>query len=355
MRTQFIDHQQLVRFSTDLFVAVGVPPADAEFTATTLVEAELRGIYSHGVIRLQSIYLEDLAQGRTNPRPKIKVVTEGPSYALLDGDRGLGQVVAKLATESAIAKAAAAAVGVVGVRNATHFGAAAYWPVMAAERGMIGFACSNGPGVNTVPYGGVEPAQGNLPLAWAIPAGDEFPIVLDMATGVAAMGKVAMAALRGEAIPLGWGVDKEGEDTTDPNKVTAILPAAGPKGYALGVVIDSLAGSLTGGLPSILKLQSGAPPDSIGSSGLFFLAIDVQAFIPLEAFRRTVDVHSQLMRKIKPRKGVDRIYMPGEIEWLNKQRRLAEGIPVREEEMGVLTKMGSDYGVVAPWIAEGTR
>ncbi len=249
----------------------------------------------------------------------------------------------------AIEKARSSAVGAVTARRSRHFGAAAFWTMMAADQGLIGFTCSNGPGMNTAPYGGIEPSQGNLPLSWAVPAGREFPILLDMATGVVAFGKIAMAQVRNESIPLGWAIDEDGNDTTDPSKVKSVLPAGGPKGYGLGVILDSLASSLSGGMPSIVQINEGAEDGFADSSSHFFLAIDVRQFISAEEFEKTVDSHMRLLRKIRPRKGFDRVYAPGEIEWLTKEKRLAEGIPFRPEELAILEKMARDHEVRVPW------
>ncbi len=349
MTDRLIERDPLARFSAALFEAVGVPPDDALFAAGTLVEADLRGVYSHGTVRLQPKYLQELASGKINPTPAISVAREGPGFAVVDGDGGMGQLVSRTAMGLAVDKARSNAVGAVVARRSRHYGAAAFWSMMAAHQGMIGFTCSNGPGVNTAPYGGIEPSQGNLPLSWAVPADREFPILLDMATGVVAFGKIAMAQIRSESIPSGWAIDEEGNDVTDPGKAAAVLPAGGPKGYGLGVILDSLAGSLSGGMPSIVRLDEGTDDRSADASNHFFLAIDVRQFIPLDEFEKTVDSHVRLLRGIRPREGFDRVYAPGEIEWLTKEKRLTGGIPFRPEELAVLEKMGRDYGVLALW------
>ncbi len=320
----------------------------ARFSAA-LFEADLRGVYSHGAVRLQPKYLQELASGKIKPSPAISVAREGPGFAVVDGDGGMGQLVSRAAMGLAIEKARSTAVGAVTARHSRHYGAAAFWSMLAADQGMIGFTCSNGPGVNTAPYGGIEPSQGNLPLSWAVPAGREFPIMLDMATGVVAFGKIAMAQIRNESIPLGWAIDEAGNDVTDPAKAAAVLPAGGPKGYGLGVILDSLAGSLSGGMPSIVRMDESTDDQSANASNHFFLAIDVSKFISIDEFKKTVDSHVRLLRGIRPRKGVDRVYAPGEIEWLTKEQRLAEGIPFRSEELAVLEKMGRDHGVRPPW------
>lgn len=349
MATSIIDPAGLRGFSAGLFEAVGMPAAAAAVVATSLVEADLRGIYSHGVVRLQPRYLEELRDGLTNPTPAIKTLRDSPAHALLDGDRGQGQVVSHRAMTLAIEKARIGTIGVVGVRNSRHFGAAAHWALMAASENMIGFVCSNGSRLTAAPFGGVEAAQGNMPMSYAIPNGDRDPVLLDMATGAAAMGKVSMARIRGESIPLGWAIDEAGNETTDPHAVSAILPAGGPKGYSIGVVLDILAGTLTGALPSSIK---GLDPD-IGAggndSGHFFMAINIEGFVPLAEFAATMSEHSRILHEVKPRPGFDRVNLPGEIEWATRTERLAGGIPFQEQELTILLKMGETFGVAPTW------
>ncbi len=349
MTTTLISSGVLRGFSARLFEAVGLPAGGAEITAASLVEADLRGIYSHGVIRLQPTYLDEIRDGHTNATPDIKPVRDSAAHALLDGDRGQGQVVSHRAMSLAIEKARATTVGIVGVRNSRHFGAAAYWSLMAASENMIGFACSNGSLLTAAPFGGLEAAQGNMPMSYAVPTGDGDPLVLDMATGAAAMGKVMMARIRGDSIPTGWAIDEEGRDTTDPHAVSAILPAGGPKGYAIGVVLDILAGTLTGDLPSAMK---GLDPEIAGKgnlSGHFFMAIDIAGFLPVEDFAATMREHARILHAVKPRPGFDQVYLPGELEWRSKARRLAEGIPFQQQELTILQEMSDAFGVPPTW------
>ncbi len=326
-----------------------MPHDDADIAAASLVESDLRGIYSHGVVRLQPRYLEEMRDRHTNPTPDIKVVRDSAAHALLDGDCGPGQVVSHRAMSLAIDKARTTTIGVVGVRNSRHFGAAAHWSTMAANQNMIGFACSNGSLLSAAPFGGIEAAQGNMPMSYAIPNGDSDPVLLDMATGAAAMGKVMMASIRGDSIPLGWAIDAEGRDTTDPNAVAAVLPAAGPKGYSIGVVLDILAGTLTGSLPSAVK---GLDPEIVGKgnqSGHFFMAINIEGFVPVAEFAATMREHTRILHAVKPRPGFDQVYLPGELEWKNKADRMAGGIPFQEQELAVLQEMSAIFRVPPTW------
>jgi LDH2 family malate/lactate/ureidoglycolate dehydrogenase len=349
MTTTNISSTDLRRFSTRLFETVGMPAEDADVAAASLVESDLRGIYSHGVVRLQPPYLEEMRDGHTNPAPDIKVVRDSAAHALLDGDRGQGQVVSHRAMSLAIDKARAATIGIVGVRNSRHFGAAAYWSMMAANQNMIGFATSNGSRLSAAPFGGIEAAQGNMPMSYAIPNGDDDPVLLDMATGAAAMGKVMMASIRGDSIPLGWAIDKDGQDTTDPDAVTAVLPAGGPKGYGIGVVLDILAGTLTGSLPSAIKGLDPEIADKGNQSGHFFMAINIEGFVPVEEFADTMREHTRILHAVKPRPGFDRVYLPGEIEWKTKTDRLAGGIPFQETELAILQEMSDTFSVPITW------
>ncbi len=344
-----IDAAALRRFSAGLFEAVGVPADDAAVVATSLVGADLRGIYSHGVVRLQPRYLEEIRDGHTNATPDIKSLRDSPAHALLDGDRGQGQVVSHHAMGLAIEKARAGAIGVVAVNNSRHFGAAAHWALMAPAEGMIGFACSNGSRLTAAPFGGVEAAQGNMPMAYAIPNANTDPIVLDMATGAAAMGKVSMARIRGDSIPTGWAIDKDGQDTSDPHAVSAILPAGGPKGYSIGVVLDILAGALTGGLPSTIKGLDATIAGQGNHSGHYFMAINIEAFVPLAGFADTMTEHSRILHDVKPRPGFERVNLPGEIEWATHAQRTADGIPFQQQELDVLAKMGDSFNVAPTW------
>jgi ureidoglycolate dehydrogenase (NAD+) len=340
-----LDAGELEEFSTALFAACGVEANGARLTARSLVWADLRGVYSHGVVRLQPNYLKSLKEGAVNPTPNVHLMLDGPAFAVFDGDRGLGQIAAERAVRAAIDKARACGIGLACVRNSRHFGAAAYWPMLAAESGMIGFACSNGGMVNTAPFGGARSAMGNNPHAWVIPAGEDRPVILDMATGVAAMGKVAMARLHGTPLPSGWCLDADGNDTTDPNAAVTMLPAGGPKGYAIGYVLDLLSGSLAGAQTSTVKALGGISGTEAEQTGMTFVVIDVAAVTDVGNFTKSAERTAQLMRETPPRPGFDRVYVPGEIEWSTYDDRIVNGIPTSQAEFGVLEQMAQEHGV----------
>ena len=338
----------LAWLATTLLERVGVPGEDARFAAETLVEADLRGVTSHGTRALPR-YLAALRAGGTRARPDVRIVRQGPAFAVLDGDSGLGQVVAGRAMRLAIDLARRSGLAAVAVANSNHYGAAAFYPMMAAAEGMIGLTTTNGGGKNMAAFGGAEPVVGNSPIAFAAPAGAEPPIVLDMATGVVAQGKIAVAAMRGEKIPLGWGLTAEGEPTDDPTRATIVLPL-GPKGYGLAMMMDVLSGPLHGTLMSVnTQPLAGRGHDRPSGSGHFFLALDVAAFTDLDAFREEVDRAVRAVRRSRRQRGVERVYLPGEIEWNNRQERLARGIPLHPGHAEALARAAAELEAEVPW------
>lgn len=342
---------QLRTLCAAMLEKLDVPAEDAALTAETLVEADLRGVTSHGTRALPR-YLRSIQKGGTKARPDVRVLREGPAFAVMDGGAGLGQVVAHRAMSKAIELAKRSGVGAVAVDNSNHYGAAAYWAMMASSRDMIGVATTNGGGKNMAAFGGAQPVVGNSPLAFAAPSRGEPPIVLDMATGVVAQGKIGVAQMRGEKIPLGWGLTAEGEPTDDPAKATIVLPL-GPKGYGLALMMDVLSGPLRGAVMSVrtggFNLQGDPKPPNAGH---FFLALDVAQFTDLEAFKDEQDEAIRAIRASKPQRGVERVYLPGEIEWNSKLERSKSGIPLHPLHSGALAEMARELKVGVPWSLE---
>lgn len=309
------------RFCCDVLEAVGVPPADASLVAESLTQADASGLGSHGMVRLLPVYVRRLQAGTTRPRPQIVVRQRRPGAALVDGDAGLGQVVGTRAMQLAMDLARACGSGVVGVCRSSHFGTGAFFVRQAVEAGMIGLALTNAP-ANMPPYGGCRRFFGTNPLAIGIPCGEERPVILDMSTSVVARGKIVMMHKAGQSIPPGWALDEEGRPTQDAAAALrgVVLPFAGYKGSGLAFVIDALCGVLTGAAfgPHIVDLYDEG--ERIQNLGHFFAAVDVTPFMPLDEFRMRMD---QLVREVRsqPRQpGVERIFVPGEIE----QERIAE-------------------------------
>ena len=350
-------HEQEINVNADdlqsvcsqLYQKVGVTQKDANTIAEMQVLMDLRGVHSHATRPLPG-YVRGVMNGSVNPTPDIKVLADNPASALLDGDRGLGHLVGFHAMNMAIEKAKAASIGIAVVRNSSHFGAASSHSMRALEHDMIGFATTNGPGVNTAVFGAMTPSIGNNALSYAIPAGEEPSIVLDMACGAVAAGRIGTARIYEEKIPIGWALDANGEDTEDPSKVSVILPAAGPKGSALAIVMDILCGPLGGGLTGIVKqFNPGDAPAEKHATAHFFMAINIIDFTPVDAFKAEIDSQIRLTRQAKPRKGFDRVTLPGEIEWELTQKRRVDGIPLHKSQLENLKNLADELGVQVPW------
>ena len=345
-RTEIVASDALEDAAGGLLEAAGLAPADAHFVAGTLVEADLRGHHSHGVNQLPD-YLGLIGRGAVRARPAIERVSRAGGHALIDGGMGPGQLAAREGMKLAIELARECGVAAVAVRRSSHFGAGAYWVQMASRQGMIGFATSNEAAVAVAPFGGAEPALGNLPFAWAIPAGGAPDIVLDLATGVVADGKLSLARLFGEAIPSSWGVDSAGRPAADPAALHALLPFGGPKGYAINILCDALCGPLSGSEGSTILASD---PEVKGVlSNHFFLAIDVRAFTPLESFVAAVSRQARALRETRPVEGVERVRLPGERAWLTRKERLQYGIPMPRSILARLAEAAASLGFEARW------
>ena len=339
----------LQNLCSHLYQKVGVEESDADTVSEMQVLMDLRGVHSHAT-RAVPRYVRGIINGDINPTPTLQTLEDNPASVLLDGDRGLGHLVGVRAMNLAIEKAKSASIGVAIVRNSNHFGAASSHAIRAVEHNMIGFATTNGLGVNVAVFGASSTSIGNNALAFAIPAGDEPPIVLDMACGAAAAGRIGTASLYEEKIPLGWALDAEGNETDDPGKVAAILPAAGPKGSALAIVMDILCGPLSGGLMGINKqYQPGDAPREKRVSAHFFLAINIASFTAIAEFKAEIDRQIRMTRQATPRSGFTRVTLPGEIESELTQERLANGIPLHREPVRELERLADELDVEIPW------
>jgi LDH2 family malate/lactate/ureidoglycolate dehydrogenase len=352
-----VSAEALREFTAAVLGTYGVPAQDARLAAEVLVHADLMGIDSHGVAHLpwHFGYCRGLEKGIVNATPAPRVLHETPSTALMDGDGGLGVVVAEPAMQLAIAKAEAVGVGMVAMTNSRHFGAAAHWALEAVERGMIGVALTNTVAIVT-PAGGVQRALGTNPIALAAPAGSEHPYLMDIATSVVAGGKLEIAGYKGQRIPHGWAIDADGQDTDDPailGKGGALLPLGGTatgsahKGYALAVVVDILCGILSG------EGHSLALSYTQGEMGHFFLAFRVDAFRPLAEFEADMEAMYRDLRASKSAPGVDRVLIPGEREHAIALERARDGIPLEDRVVEQLTKLGE--GRESPYRPEERR
>ena len=335
-----VQADELREFACTLYRKAGVSREHAELMAELQVETDLRGVYSHGT-RLAPSYIQNILAGDMNPAPEIRVLREGGGYVLFDGDNGLGHVASVVAMRAAIDKAKSTGIAAAGVRNAGHFGAAACFTMMAVEERMIGFATTNTGGASVVAPGGAERVVGNNPLSYALPAGEELPIVLDMACGVSAWGKILTMNMYGQPVPKEWFLDGDGESVTDPSEGHLMMPAAGPKGYGLALVMGILAGPLVGGLMSCHAADE--------PSKHFFIAINVSSFTDFDEYAAEVDRGIRTVHASKTVEGVDRVYLPGEIEWRKREKWIESGIPLHVVHLRSLAEMASRLGVEIFW------
>ena len=327
-----------------LLEGAGVPADQAVLIADACVQADLRGVESHGVLRLPA-YIHQVMHGLMAADTRTALVRDHGATALLDGQGGFGQVAAAEAMRLAVRKAQGYGLAAVGVRNAGHFGMAAYYAMMALPHEAIGIVISNA-APSMAPWGGVEPSLGSNPLCVAIPTGSDTPIVLDMATTVVARGKIRLAAEKGETIPTTWALDSSGRPTQDATAALkgTLLPIGGPKGYGLSLVNDVLAGVLTGSPfgKSIPSVHDTTRPSSVG---FYLQAIEIQMYLPLDDFYARIQ---QLIAEIKGcrrAEGVSRIYLPGEPELERARDRLANGIPVPAILLKGLRDLAADLHV----------
>ena len=343
----------LERFCADIFSAVGVPSEQAVQIAENLVDADLKGIESHGVLRVPQ-YVRRIEAGVVNPNPKVTLQRDAPATAVADGDNGMGQIVSLQAMELVIDKASKGIPAFVAVGNSNHFGAAGYYAERAVGHGMIGIATTIG-GINhMLPWGGAEPMPGNNPFAFALPGGEAGAVVLDMACSVAARGKIMAAAKAGREIPADWSTDAQGRPTTDPVRALEgyLQPVGGAKGYALTLTIGLLSTMLCGaGFGSEVTdwLHDLERPQNIGH---LFGAIPVTCFEDMDVYRARMDKAAQDIRGVKRAPGAEQIYLPGERERLLAAQRRREGLALSAGVASDLEATGARYGVLLRRMSE---
>ena len=349
------DH--LRAFTREVFEQCGVPAPDAVEAADVLISADLRGIDSHGVARLKT-YVDLLHAGRINPRPDVRVVRELPAVATVDGDNGLGLVVGPKANRIALDKADEHGSGWVSVRNTNHFGIAGYYVLKALEGDKIGFAMTNSTSI-VAPLWGAERMLGTNPIATAFPGREEPPIVIDLATSVAPLGKFEIALRKGESVPEGWGIDAQGRPTTNPEAVVsggAILPLGsdrdhgGHKGYCLAAMVDVLtcvlSGANWGPFAPPFMLDQTPPARQVGRGiGHFFGALRIDGFTDPVWFRRQIDHWVRTFRKTRPAPGTDGPLIPGDPERRAEEERRVSGIPLLPPVVADLERVAKTTGV----------
>lgn len=335
-----VDAAGLERLVAGLFARAGLSDTDAAFMGECLVDADLRGVHSHGT-RWAPRYVASLKAGHLNPNARAQVVVDRGATAIVDGDRGVGHIAVKFAMDVAIAKAKQFGNGTVGIRNNSHCGAVAYYAQQAADAGCIGFAATTG-GTMIAPWGGLDRRVGLNPISWAAPTGKGFSYNLDMAPSVVAGSKIEMARDRGEPIPADWGYDSEGNPTTDPS---AIMPGGGTlagvggyKGVGLGVAADILCSILPAG-----RYHEGKDPTHGG--GMIVQAIDIEHFQPLEEFTGRMDRMVDYYKSGRRKPGVEDVYLPGELESGRAGVRTSAGIPLDQPTRAALRAAADEAGL----------
>lgn len=336
-------HNDVKDLSRNVFLAIGASAEHAEMAAEILTSAELRGIPSHGIMRLVD-YVRLWEEGRLNATPNIRVVHETPSTALIDGDRGAGLVVGQIAMQYAIEKAQIAGTGWVAVNNSNHYGIAGFHAMKALKHDMIGLTMTNA-NPSVAPTYSVETLLGTNPIAVVVPADKQPPFVADFATSPVARGKIVIAMKKGEKLPYGFVQDKFGNPSTDPNVLKdngALVPLGcdsvhgSHKGYCLGAIVDILSGVLPGAsfgpwVPPISSYQ-GVMDDMPGAgTGHFFGAMRIDAFQPAEQFKQKMDVWIERFRNSTTVVGKDRVLIPGDPERENEEHYTRDGIPLVDE------------------------
>jgi LDH2 family malate/lactate/ureidoglycolate dehydrogenase len=336
----------LEAFVARTLAAVGLPAPDAEQVARLIILADLRGSDGHGIFRLPQ-YVRRIRAGGTNVQPNIRAVQETVATALVDGDNGMGHLVMQFAAQVAIRKAERVGVSWVGVRQSNHAGPAALYAMMPLERDMIGIYIAVGSANHMPPWGGMELLLSTNPIAFAIPALEEPPIVLDIATSVTAYGKVKTKAQRGEPMPEGWMIDALGNSLTDPRRAEEgfLLPIGGYKGYGLALVFGLLAGTLNGAAFGRDVIDFNKDDTTPTNTGQVIVALDITRFSPVEAFKRKVDEVIRDFRNSQRMPGVDQIRLPGEQSHATWLERSALGIPLNDALLNVLEQVATELGI----------
>lgn len=358
--TYWIPFDIMENFMRDVFIGVGVPSDDARICAEVLITADKRGIDSHGIGRLKPIYYDRIKDGILDPITNMEVVREGHTTAVIDGHNGMGHVISYRAMQMAIDKARQYGMGMVAVRNSSHYGIAGYYSLMAVDQGMIGITGTNArPSI--APTFGVENMLGTNPLTFGIPSDEDFPFVLDCATSVSQRGKIEVYDRENKEIPPGWVIDETGHTRTDTHQIlidlvkgkAALTPLGGLgeeqggyKGYGYAAVVEILSASLQQG--AFLKALTGF--DGAGNKqpynlGHFFMAVQIEAFTDLDLFKKSVGDILRALRNSRRAPDEERIYTAGEKEhlaWLYRQYR---GVPVNQALQNDMIALKSELGL----------
>ena len=357
MSTHTFTESRLRSFTEDIFTSMGCSAEHAKLAADVLIKADLRGIDSHGVARLSG-YVRLWEKKRINTQPNITIVHETPSTATIDGDGGLGLVIAPFAMNLALAKAKNCGSGWISVRNSNHFGIAAYHTLLAVEQDMIGFAMTNASPL-VAPTFANERLLGTNPMCYAFPAGKNAPVIIDMATSAAANGKLEIAQRTGKAVPEGWIIDKNGRSSTNPHELKeggSLLPLGSDsahgshKGFGLGATVDILSAVLSGAnygpwVPPFVAFLD-PPADPVGKGiGHFLGALRVDGFRPVEEFKNHMDTWVDRFKSAKPIDPNQPVIIPGEPELAAEIERAKNGIPLVNAVIEDLNLLADKFGL----------
>ena len=343
--------QELKAFASKYFMHWGVSEADAASAADVLVSADMRGVDSHGLIRLQSYYGSRLDQGLINPRAALTLLRESSTTLTFDANNGLGHPAGVKAMHRCIEKARESGVALATVRNSNHYGIAGYYAMMALEEGMIGVSFTNSAPL-VAPTHGKAAMLGTNPIAMAVPAKNNRPYVLDMATSIVPIGRVSVYQKNGQSIPAGWGIDEDGKVTEDPQKVLeggALMPLGGTdllrgyKGYGLALLVDIFSGVLSGSGFSD-QVSSAANP-GMARIGHFFAAIRIDAFRDFAEFTTDMDLLLDTLRNSAKAAGEERIYIHGEKEFEKAERAATNGVPLSDVTVQSLINAAEHAGI----------
>ena len=355
MSEKIYSYQQLYTFALSIFLKMGCSNEDAILATSVLLSADLRGIDSHGIARLGG-YVRLWEVGRINATPNIKIIHETPSTAVVDGDKGLGLVVAPKAMQIAIEKAKQVGTGWVSVKNSNHFGIAGYHAMIALSQDMIGMAMTNASALVAPTYS-TEKMLGTNPIAVAVPAGNEAPFVADFATTTAANGKLEIAQRKNETIPTGWAQDANGNASNDAHILKqggALLPLGSEKelgshkGYALGSIVDIFSAVLSGAsfgpwappFPAYVPMPENMPGEGLGH---FLGAMRIDAFRPAHDFKANMDSWLDRFRNAKPILGKERVFVAGDIERAMEGERMKNGIPLVNDVVNDLSTLATKF------------
>jgi LDH2 family malate/lactate/ureidoglycolate dehydrogenase len=341
-----VDAEKLIEFGTAVYAGAGMPEADARLVADTLVQADLWGHQSHGVLRL-GWYLDRIKNGVMKPVTTPETIVDAGAVMVIDGHDGVGHVLTMLAMKEAVKRAKAHGLGAVAVRNSNHFGTCMYYTRLGAAEGCVMMLTTNG-GPAMAPWGGKKKIVGTNPWSVAAPAGSLAPFVVDMAATGVARGKIYLAHQRRQQIPLGWAIDADGAPTTDPQKAIEgiILPMAEHKGYAIAAMVDMMSGVLTGS-GFLSAVHSPYKTAEKSNCGHMMIAMNISAFQPLAQFHERMEKFIGEIKSVPLAKDVAEVFYPGEMEARSDQRGRRDGLMLPQDTLDGLARIARENGLLA--------